>query len=106
MMNRYDVEQDVMDEILASRVWKSQGIDLKLEESKDQEKENEDAEAVNEEETEEHTCPLCESTLEEALSDEKLSEHVDYILSIVEGLDSEGESLEEETEEEEDGSTE
>ena len=103
-MNRYNVEKEVVDEILASRVWKDQGINLKLEETKDEEKE-EEAEAVNEEETEEHTCPLCESALEEALSDEKLSEHVDYILSIVEGLDSEGESLGEDTEGDEDESS-
>ena len=39
--------------------------------------------------TEEHTCPLCESHLDEALTDEQISEHVgqiqDALLSIEEG---------------------
>ena len=39
----------------------------------------------------EHVCPLCESTLDEALSDEKISEHVgqiqDALLAIEEGGD-------------------
>lgn len=64
------------------------------------------AEAVVEE-AEVHVCPLCESKLEEAISQEKIEEHVNYIMGVLEesvevedgeDLDEDSE-LEEETEE-------
>ena len=51
------------------------------------------------ESTQEHTCPLCESTLEEELSDAKIYEHVAQIqaalLSIEEGENGDGPASEE-----------
>tara|TARA_R110000851_G_scaffold65814_2_gene149171 strand:- start:5851 stop:6162 length:312 start_codon:yes stop_codon:yes gene_type:complete len=53
-------------------------------------------ETVNEE-TETHTCPLCESKLEEALSDVALKECVDFIMDTMNELNvEEGEALVEE----------
>tara|TARA_R110002126_G_scaffold84465_11_gene205252 strand:- start:554 stop:847 length:294 start_codon:yes stop_codon:yes gene_type:complete len=58
-------------------------------------------EEVNEE-VEDHVCPLCESELDEALSDETLQECVEFILSTLNELNEEdGETLEESDEEDE-----
>jgi hypothetical protein len=55
-----------------------------------------------EEKVEEHICPLCESKLAEAISEEKLQEHVDYFLDVInENFEPEGESLDEEVDEKE-----
>lgn len=52
------------------------------------------------EEPEDHVCPLCESKLEQPLTQEQLKEHVDYFLRIInENFDADGESLDEETDE-------
>jgi len=40
---------------------------------------------------EEHVCPLCESTLEEALTDEQIQEHVAQIQSALQSIEEEGE---------------
>ena len=50
--------------------------------------------------TEPHTCPLCESVLEEALTDEQIQEHVYHIQSALESIEEE-----EEVEEQEQGAT-
>lgn len=54
-------------------------------------------EAVVEETQEEaHVCPLCESHLEEAISEERIQEHVDFFLAVInENFDFEGEDLDE-----------
>ena len=51
------------------------------------------------ESVEEHVCPLCESTLEEALTDEQIQEHVYQIHSALQAIEEEDESPEEEVEE-------
>lgn len=94
------IEDSVMSEILRSEVWARQGVTVKLDENKEVEKEEKEEEVVVVEEAveEDHYCPLCDSKLEEALSDEKLEEHVEYILNVInESEDSEGEDLDEET---------
>lgn len=48
-----------------------------------------------------HVCPLCESHLEEPISEEKIQEHVDYFLEVInENFDIVGEDLDEASEEE------
>lgn len=54
-----------------------------------------------------HVCPLCESHLEEPISDEKIEEHVEYFLDIInENFEIVGDSLDEEEAVEEDDSEE
>ena len=49
-----------------------------------------------------HVCPLCESHLEEPISEEKIQEHVDYFLDVInENFDIVGDELNEEEEVEE-----
>ena len=44
-------------------------------------------------------CPLCESHLQEPISEERLAEHVEYLLSVLnEATDDDGETLSEEDE--------
>jgi transcription elongation factor Elf1 len=54
------------------------------------------------EQTEKHVCPLCESHLEEPISEEKIQEHVDYFLDVInENFDIVGDDLDETEEVEE-----
>ena len=46
------------------------------------EDQGQDAEMV-EEAVEAHVCPLCESTLEQDISDEQLAEHVNFMVDII-----------------------
>lgn len=47
----------------------------------------------------EHVCPLCESHLEEPISEEKIQEHVDYFLEVInENFDIVGDDLDEDEE--------
>ena len=56
------------------------------------------------EHTEAHVCPLCESHLEEPISEEKIQEHVDYFLDVInENFDIVGDELNEEEEMEDEG---
>jgi hypothetical protein len=64
---------------------------------KDEKDEKEMKESV-----EEHVCPLCESTLEEELSDERISEHVNDILEAVETLEEAADKKEVDEQDEED----
>ena len=46
-----------------------------------------------------HVCPLCESQLAEPISEERIQEHVDYFLDVInENFDIVGEELNEEEE--------
>lgn len=63
------------------------------------------SEVVEEAQAEEHVCPLCESELDEAISEDSMRECVDFILGTLnEALEQDGESLEEaeDTDEDED----
>lgn len=60
------------------------------------------SESTEASQTEAHVCPLCESHLEEPISEEKIQEHVDYFLDVInENFDIVGEELNEEEEVEE-----
>ena len=93
-MNQYDVSDGFVKTIVENANWKDVGVNIS--ESKDKVVEETKDEVVEETNTEiEHFCPLCESKLEEELSDEVLYEHIDTVLSLANDL------LKEETEEEE-----
>ena len=66
---------------------KIEGEDLaKLRKKKDEKKKKIDAMAMKEE-AEGHTCPLCEQSLEEELSDERIYEHINDIMETLESLE-------------------
>lgn len=96
-MRGMDIAKEIYEDILKSKVWADQGVKVNLKESTEV---SEEVEAI-EEET--HVCPLCESTLEEPISEEKIEEHVNSLVDVVleafgEGVDLE--SLDEEVDEE------
>ena len=102
MSNHIKIDEDFVASLLATAKWDHP---LQLQEE------------VQEEEVivEEHTCPLCESELDEELSDETILEHLDAIQDILtekkndvadddedeDGVDEQEEEPEEEEEEEE-----
>ena len=45
-------------------------------------------EEVVQESAETHVCPLCESHLEQPISDEKLAEHVDFMVDVIDEIGS------------------
>jgi len=96
-MRGMDIAKEIYEDILKSKVWAEQGVKVNLKES------TEVSEEVEATEEETHVCPLCESTLEEPISEEKIEEHVNSLVDVVleafgEGVDLE--SLDEEVDEE------
>jgi len=102
MTRKFDLADEVYADILNSPVWAAQGIKVKIEEKKEEQKAdqkavNESTEVESDEEV--HTCPLCESQLETAISDERIQEHIDYVLDVVnETIEALNESEEDEVE--------
>mgnify|MGYP003111503174 CR=1 FL=1 len=82
---------------------KIEGEDLaKLRKKKDKKEAMDPKKAEKQEESvEEHTCPLCESVLEEELSDERIYEHVNDILEAVQTLEEAAHDDDDKVEEEE-----
>ena len=86
-----DTEEEVIEEAATKKKAKDLG------------EPGEESETVAEAEVQEHTCPLCESKLEEEISDEKLLEHASVMAEIFDEFEViEEEYTEEEEEEEED----
>ena len=75
-----------VDQIIQQSFWGKGGV--KLTESveglqaQDAQSDDEQQEQI-EEAVEGHVCPLCESQLEEAISDEQLAEHVDFMVGVI-----------------------
>lgn len=105
-----NVLKEEVDQILSQAFWNKGGIKLtenaapEAAETVEQPAAEEvPAEVVNEET---HVCPLCESHLEAPISDDKLSEHIDLMIDIIDEMaqltegdesEDEGEELAEET---------
>jgi triphosphoribosyl-dephospho-CoA synthetase len=90
-------DKDVAQKLMEAADWSTIGMDQPSfepevaeevieEETADEVETKEDETEIQEgkDEAEEHTCPLCESVLEEAISDEKIQEHVNLISKILE----------------------
>lgn len=81
-----EILAEEVDQIIQQSFWGKGG--LRLTESTEQGQEEVQEEVPAEEEqleeaVEAHVCPLCESQLEEAISDEQLAEHVDFMVGII-----------------------
>lgn len=77
-----------VDQIIQQSFWGKGGVKLteSVQEPQAQEQVQEEVPAEEEqleEAVEAHVCPLCESQLEEAISDEQLAEHVDFMVGII-----------------------
>ena len=92
-MRYINVEDDYVGKILAAN---------QLTDSKDL-NESKEVEVVEEACEEGHVCPLCESELDEPISEQAMQECVDFILGTInEALEKDGEFLEEADDEDED----
>ncbi|MAP53761.1 MAG: hypothetical protein CL605_02545 [Altibacter sp.] len=92
-MRYINVDDDFVGKILAAN---------QLTESKDL-NESQEVEVVEEACEEGHVCPLCESELDEPISEQAMKECVDFILGTInEALEQDGEFLEEAEDEDED----
>ena len=89
-MRYINVDDEFVGKILAAN---------QLAESKDL-NESQEVEVVEEACEEGHVCPLCESELDEPISEQNMQECVDFILGTInEALEQDGENLEESEEE-------
>lgn len=102
---KHNVLKEEVDQILSQAFWNKGGIKLNenaapeaAETVEQPAAEEAPAEAVNEEA---HVCPLCESHLEAPISDDKLSEHIDLMIDIIDEMAqlTEGDESEDEGEE-------
>lgn len=87
---KQNVLKEEVDQILSQAFWNKGGIKLNenaapeaAETVEQPAAEEAPAEAVNEEA---HVCPLCESHLEAPISDDKLSEHIDLMIDIIDEM--------------------
>jgi hypothetical protein len=86
-MKRQILAEEV-DQIIQQSFWGKGGVRLteSVEGTQGQEQVQDQAPADEEqieEAVEAHVCPLCESQLEEAISDEQLAEHVDFMVGVI-----------------------
>lgn len=98
---KHNVLKEEVDQILNQAFWNKGGIKLNenaapeaVEAPAQVEETPAKEETVNEEA---HVCPLCESHLEAPISDEKLSEHLDLMIDIIDEMSqiTEGEDADE-----------
>ena len=86
---KHNVLKEEVDQILSQAFWNKGGIKLnenaapEAAEMVEQPADEAPVEAVNEEA---HVCPLCESHLEAPISDDKLSEHIDLMIDIIDEM--------------------
>ena len=98
IMKHLNISDEAMKIILENSAWGQFG--LKVDEAK--QPITEEAEEVSEE-ADEHVCPLCQSHLQEAISDEALMEHTANVLEAVNAatLNEEEEDVDEDSDDEE-----
>ena len=111
------ITEDFVTNLLEQGAWSKAGIEVgsvteeKLDEKKSKKSkksgqdEGEPGEK-NESKEETHVCPLCESELEEELSDECLIEHAEAMAELFASLNEEDDEDEDESDEDEDEDTE
>ena len=92
-MKRNLLNEEV-DQIIAQSMWGKTGV--KLDEGTTSIKESVEGDEAQDEVLEEgaHVCPLCESHLEEQITDEQLAEHVDLMVNIIDEVIAVNEELE------------
>ena len=75
-----------VDQIIQQSFWGKGGVRLteSVQEPQAQDAYSDDEQQEQiEEAVEGHVCPLCESQLEDAISDEQLAEHVDFMVGVI-----------------------
>lgn len=97
-MRGISVDQSVIDQILTGKA--PAKVEEKTETKPVEKAAPTKVEESTEDEGETHVCPLCESALENPLSEEKIEEHVNWMLGVInENFEIDADSLDEEVEE-------
>ena len=97
-MSNTDVHGDIAKALMESSNWATAGLKLTEKEAKPEMVEESTEETLQEAE-EVHSCPLCLTELNEAISDEQIVEHLDNVLTIMDVIEESFEGDEEEAEE-------
>lgn len=105
-MQHINVENEFIQNLFESDSWGRFGVNVEKGEEKPNLSESveteEEVEQVHEDHEKELACPLCESALDEPISEERISEHIDTVMTLVsESLNEANEDVEEETSEDE-----
>lgn len=92
-MDHMKLTDELRQQLMEAAVWKSDEIASRLDESGGEEEvvevEDEEVEEVEEEEVVEegaHVCPLCVSQLDESIDEERILEHLNVVLGLVDRL--------------------
>lgn len=89
-MDHMKLTDELRQQLMEAAVWKNDEISARLDESGGEEEvvEVEDEEFEEEEVVEEgvHVCPLCVSQLDESIDEERILEHLNVVLGLVDRL--------------------
>jgi DNA repair exonuclease SbcCD ATPase subunit len=89
-MDHMKLTDELRQQLMEAAVWKNDEIAARLDESGGEEEvvEVEDEEVEEEEVVEEgaHVCPLCVSQLDESIDEERILEHLNVVLGLVDRL--------------------
>ena len=97
-MSNTDVHGDIAKALLEGSNWATAGLKLTEKDAKPEMVEESTEETIQEAE-EVHSCPLCLTELNEAISDEQIVEHLDNVLTIMDVIEESFEGDEEEADE-------
>jgi len=97
-MNHVTIDKDFVKSLIEGCRWEDADLKVELKEKLDES----NVEAAEEVVVEEHTCPMCQAPLTEALDDDTILECVNRIVSVLEELNEETESEDDESDDSED----
>ena len=97
-MNHLNVDKDYVQSLVESAAWAA----VEVKPTKTEKVEEASDDSAEDSEPQAHTCPLCETTLEEDLSDDRILEHLESMMAVVNQVSEDLEVLSEEEDEDED----
>ena len=86
-MDHMKLSDELRQQLMESAAWGKAGITPRLNESQSEVEETEEAEETEEVVNEAaHVCPLCVSELSEAIDEERILEHLNVVVGLVDRL--------------------
>jgi hypothetical protein len=83
-MDHMKLSDELRQQLMESAAWGKAGISPRLDESQSETEEYEETEEVVNEAA--HVCPLCVSELSEAIDEERILEHLNVVVGLVDRL--------------------
>ena len=103
-MSNTDVHGDLAKALLEGSNWATAGLKVSEKEAPEAKMVEESTEENIQEAEEVHSCPLCLTELNEAISDEQIVEHLDNVLAIMDVIEESFEGGEDDEDEAEEAS--